>query len=161
MRRTLTALTVLFLSLTPAARVSADGVPPVMDPAAAELSHQLRNPKTPPIKYWLAVAQCETGSNWQDKGRFAGGLGIYVGTWRNYGGRQFAPHPAQATPTEQMVVANRIAVYGYQTKNDYLTLEDKLNNRPYFRPRAGFFGWGCVANNKYLHPRKWVKRYGS
>lgn len=100
----------------------------------------------PPNSYWDRVAQCETASNWQDRGNFAGGLGIARKTWIGYGGKEFAPTPDKATKFEQIIVANRIAIYGYQTKNEYITLQDKLNNKPYFRPPAGFMGWGCIKN---------------
>lgn len=106
----------------------------------------------PSIKYWKKVAQCETGSNWQDKGRWGGGLGIADTTWKGYGGYEFAKHPSEATVSEQIIVANRIAIFGYQTKDDYLTLDDKLNNRPFFRDPVGFYGWGCIKNNRYLRP---------
>ena len=111
-----------------------------------------------PTDYWLDVSQCETNSDWKDGGRFAGGLGIALTTWVNYGGRQFAPRPNQATMDEQIIVAHRISVTGYQTKHTYLTLEDRLNNRPFFRPPAGFFGWGCIRNNPYLHPKNWLRK---
>ena len=127
----------------------------LMEPAVLELQAQMKVRGTMPPAYWRDVAQCETAGNWKDHGKWGGGLGIYLGTWRRFGGREFASHPAEASVHEQMIVANRIAVLGYQTKNDYMTLDDKLNNRPYFRPRSGFFGWGCIANNHYLHPKTW------
>jgi hypothetical protein len=106
----------------------------------------------PSIKYWSKVAQCETAGNWQDKGNWGGGLGIAESTWKGYGGRQFAPHPSQATVLEQIVVANRIAVFGFQT-NEYRTLQDRLDAKPFFRPAVGFNGWGCIKNNRYLKPK--------
>jgi hypothetical protein len=105
----------------------------------------------PENSYWDKVAQCETRSDWKDRGKFAGGLGIYIQTWRGYGGQEFAPKQWLATRDEQIIVANRIALHGYQT-NEFLTLDDKLANRPFFRPPAGFLGWGCIKNNKYLKP---------
>lgn len=106
----------------------------------------------PSIRYWKDVAQCETGGNWKDKGNFGGGLGIAQATWDGFGGREFAAHPSQATQFEQIVVANRISTFGYQTKNDYRTLADKEANKPFFRDPVGFYGWGCIKNNKYLRP---------
>ena len=58
---------------------------------------------------------------------------------------------------EQIVIANRISKFGFQTKNTFLTLDDRMNNRPFFRPASGVFGWGCVKNNRYLHPHVWHK----
>ena len=106
----------------------------------------------PSIKYWKKVAQCETAGNWQDGGNWGGGLGIARSTWGAYGGKEFASHPSKATMIEQIVVANRISVFGYQTKDEFITLEDKLNNKPFRRPPVGFTGWGCIKNNEYLRP---------
>lgn len=93
--------------------------------------------------YWHRMAQCETGGDWKNKGRWSGGLGIYTQTWYGYGGREFAKKPELATIEEQIIVANRISTQGYQTKNEFLTLEDRQKNRPFFRPPVGFGGWGC------------------
>jgi hypothetical protein len=109
-------------------------------------------------KYWDAVAVCETNSNWKDGGNFAGGLGIALSTWQGYGGYEFAKTPAKATREEQIFIANRVSVFGYQTKNVFMTMEDKLNNKPFFRPAAGFFGWGCIKNRTSLHPSKWERK---
>ena len=105
-----------------------------------------------PDWYWDKVAQCETAGDWQNPGRWSGGLGIYVDTWRGYGGLQFAPSPPQASREEQIVIANRISMFGFQTRNLFMTWEDRENNRPFFRPPVGFNGWGCIKNNKRLTP---------
>jgi hypothetical protein len=105
----------------------------------------------PSIHYWKKVAQCETGQNWKNGGNFSGGLGIAQSTWEGYGGLDFGKHPYDATVLEQIVVANRISLFGYQT-NEYLTLDDKLTNKPFYRPAVGFRGWGCIKNNAYLKP---------
>lgn len=96
--------------------------------------------------YWHRMAQCETGGNWKDTGKWSGGLGIYIQTWKGYGGLEFAKKPELATIEEQIIVANRISTQGYQTKNEFLTLEDRQNNKPFFRPPVGFSGWGCKKN---------------
>lgn len=93
--------------------------------------------------YWHRMAQCETGGNWHNKGKWSGGLGIYTQTWKGYGGLEFASKPERATITEQIIVANRISTQGYQTKNEFKTLEDRQNNKPFFREPVGFSGWGC------------------
>ena len=113
--------------------------------------------KQMPIGFWDDLAQCETRSNWKDKGQWGGGLGMAVQTWRNYGGRQFSSHPSGATKEQQIEVARRVAVNGFQTKNQFLTLADRQANRPFFRPAAGWFGWGCIANNTYLRPWVWLR----
>lgn len=111
----------------------------------------LRTLKAPPDSYWDMVAKCETGNNWQNKGKWAGGLGIYIRTWKNFGGLQFAKHPSLATREEQIVIANNIALYGWQTTS-FLTYEDRVNNKPFFRNPVGFNGWGCIKNNPHLKP---------
>jgi Transglycosylase-like domain len=70
-------------------------------------------------KMWDELAECETGGDWNNPGDFGGGLGIYVGTWRMYGGRQFAARPQWASKAQQIIIAERIA-------------------------RDGFGGWGCA-----------------
>jgi hypothetical protein len=58
---------------------------------------------------WNRVAMCEEGGNWQaDGSRFSGGLGITRANWSIYGGLQYASSAAQATPDEQIMVAERI-----------------------------------------------------
>ena len=96
--------------------------------------------------YWHRMAECETGSNWKDKGTWSGGLGIYKQTWSGYGGKQFAPKPELATIDEQIIIANRISTQGYQTKNEFRTFEDRQQNKPFFREPVGFGGWGCKKN---------------
>lgn len=120
--------------------------PKRMEPAQVEFAQQVRNPKVASTRYWNRVAQCETGSNWQNGGQYSGGLGIYINTWISYGGRQFADVPHKATKLQQIVVANRISVLGFQTKNKYITFDDRINNRPYFQNPVGFTGWGCIKN---------------
>jgi hypothetical protein len=117
-------------------------------PYDAEWLATLKKPKD---SYWDKVAQCETRQNWQNKGQWAGGLGIYVRTWKNFGGHEFANHPSKATREEQIIIANRIALYGWQTQS-YLTYEDKINDKPFFRNPVGFYGWGCIAQNPNLKP---------
>lgn len=114
-----------------------------------ELKAQLVSKKGGSVKFWEAVAWCETNHDWDDGGYYAGGLGIAQVTWRGFGGRQFAPTAKTATKEEQIIVANRIAFFGFQTKNEYRTLADKQNNKPFFRPAVGWksmtkWGKGCV-----------------
>jgi peptidoglycan/LPS O-acetylase OafA/YrhL len=85
-----------------------------------------------PDSFWQTMARCETGNNWQNGGEYAGGLGIYVGTWGQWGGREFAPAPDQATPAQQIVVANRVSTQGWMRP-------DGRFERP-----VGFSGWGCL-----------------
>jgi hypothetical protein len=62
--------------------------------------------------FWDKLAWCETQGDWQNGGKYAGGLGIYQGTWENWGGTEFAPTPDKATKEEQIVVAQRVSTLG-------------------------------------------------
>jgi LysM repeat protein len=59
---------------------------------------------------WSAIAACESGGNWSaDTGNgFYGGLQFTEGTWLGYGGGQYASSASQATPAEQIAVAQRV-----------------------------------------------------
>jgi hypothetical protein len=114
-----------------------------------ELRAQLKTRKAGSVRFWEAVSWCETNHDWDDHGYYAGGLGIAQVTWRGFGGWQFAKSPQHATKEQQIIVANRISFLGFQTKNVYRTLDDKLNNRPFFRPAIGWrssknWGRGCI-----------------
>ena len=92
--------------------------------------------------YWDQMAECETGGRWQRVARYGGGLGIYIGTWRTYGGTDFAPTPDRATREEQIIVANRIATYGWSRRDG---TEVKA---------VGFHAWGCqrtIGSPPLLH----------
>jgi hypothetical protein len=119
---------------------------PVMHP---ELVAQLRSKKGGSIAFWEAVSWCETNHDWDDGGYYSGGLGMAQSVWVNYGGKQFASRPSKATKQEQIIIANRTAFFGFQTKNVFRTLEDRENNKPFFRPAQGWksmtkWGKGCV-----------------
>ena len=114
-----------------------------------ELVEQIRTRKAGSIKFWEAVSWCETNHNWNNGGYFSGGLGMAQSVWVNYGGKQFASRPSKATKEEQIIVGNRVSFLGYQTKNTFRNLDDKLNNRPFFRPAIGWrssknWGRGCI-----------------
>jgi hypothetical protein len=58
---------------------------------------------------WDKVAMCEEGGNWTVRGAsYSGGLGISNTNWVAYGGTQYAYSAADATPEEQVAVAERI-----------------------------------------------------
>jgi len=59
---------------------------------------------------WAAIAACESGGNWgaNTGNGFYGGLQFTQGTWNAYGGGQYASSANQATPAQQMAVANRV-----------------------------------------------------
>lgn len=55
---------------------------------------------------------CEEGGNWHAEGAlYSGGLGISRVNWVAYGGLEFAPDGAQASPDAQIMVAERIQSY--------------------------------------------------
>ena len=72
-----------------------------------------RNVTRERVAMWDELADCETGGDWHNGGDYGGGLGIYVGTWRMYGGREFAARPQWASKAQQIAVAERIALDGY------------------------------------------------
>jgi hypothetical protein len=80
--------------------------------AAAEQA-QAAQARARRVAMWEELADCETGGDWYNGGDYGGGLGIYVGTWRMYGGREFAARPQWATKAQQIAVAERIALDGY------------------------------------------------
>ena len=62
--------------------------------------------------HWDELAQCESGGRWDtvDSGAvgYDGGLGIFRGTWRAYGGTEFASNAGLATREQQIIVGMRI-----------------------------------------------------
>lgn len=161
--------------LTVASPAAADPPPPrpdrgavhatqVVDRARSELEWQLRHGGIP-LEAWQHVAQCETQQDWRNPGHYAGGLGIYTrgrftpehlrtgkaGTWEGWGGEEYAPSPDKATVTEQIVIANRIAIFGWRTT---FTLRAGWKGAPmtfvHAKPGIGVTGWGCVKTHRYL-----------
>jgi hypothetical protein len=58
---------------------------------------------------WAALAACESSGNWSEtKGSFEGGLQFSNATWLAYGGGQYAQHAYNASPAEQIAVAERV-----------------------------------------------------
>lgn len=83
--------------------------------------------------YWRKLALCETDANWHNAGRHSGGLGMSVEDWKTWGGTEFASTPAEATPAQQIEVANRIATEGW-------TNAEGVAVKP-----VGFARWRCVV----------------
>jgi hypothetical protein len=111
------------------------------------------------IEFWDKLAVCETNSNWQDTGQYAGGLGIYtkgefrdsvMGTWEHFGGEEFAPSPDKATKEQQIIIANRISVEGYRTTVTRDADKAKRMGVPqvyeWYQEPVGFNGWGCYKS---------------
>jgi hypothetical protein len=59
---------------------------------------------------WDTIAQCESSGNWSmNSGNgFSGGLQFHPGTWRSHGGTAYAPYAYQATPAQQIEIAERV-----------------------------------------------------
>ena len=125
--------------------VSATDLQPVVLTKPYKVSYlsKTKKPKVP-LEFWDELARCETGGNWKNGGNWAGGLGIAQSTWYGYGGREFSKSPHLATKEQQIIVANRIAITGYQTKNVFLKESDRPH-KPFFRRAVGFSGWGALG----------------
>jgi hypothetical protein len=95
------------------------------------------------IKFIDRLAHCETHSDWKNGGNWSGGLGIARSTWIAFGGRQFARAPHYATKQEQIVVANRIALWGFTHRNGRFVFP------------VGLGGWGALD---CARPVRLVKR---
>ena len=85
-------------------------------PTAVSLTSGAVNP------LWDKIAAAESSGRWNDNnsgghstssGAPRGGLQITDGTWKAYGGTQFAPTAAQASKEQQIEVAKRIAFTGW------------------------------------------------
>lgn len=59
---------------------------------------------------WDALAQCESGGDWNiDTGNgFSGGLQFHPQTWLGHGGGQYAPTAAGATREQQIAIAEKV-----------------------------------------------------
>ena len=59
---------------------------------------------------WDAVAQCESGGNWQiNTGNgYYGGLQFSAQTWSGHGGGQYAATADQATKEQQIEIAEKV-----------------------------------------------------
>jgi len=94
-----------------------------------------QSPLTAPIatdQYWDAMARCETNTRWHRDTKWGGGLGIYLKTWKVFGGLEFAPRAGLASRLDQIEVANRIATLGYTSPSGY-----------HYKP-IGYHAWGCA-----------------
>lgn len=83
---------------------------------------------------WDAVMPHE-GRTWNNadtghNGHF-GGLQFSPGTWKDYGGEEFAPRADLASPEQQKTVADRVAFYGYNG-----------------RPPQGLGAWEAITKGK-------------
>ncbi|MGF6887379.1 hypothetical protein ABIA39_005888 [Nocardia sp. GAS34] len=63
-----------------------------------------------PDSDWDRLAQCESGGNWGTNtgNGFHGGLQFSQGTWRSYGGGEYAAAPEHASREQQISVAEKV-----------------------------------------------------
>ncbi len=82
---------------------------PVTEQVAVGAKERPAAPPSTSGRNWDALAKCEAGGNWSiNTGNgYYGGLQYSPGTWRAYGGTEFAPLPHQATREQQIAVAER------------------------------------------------------
>ena len=57
---------------------------------------------------WDAIAQCESGGNWQINSTYDGGLQFHPNTWLAYGGGRYARYAYQATREQQIAIAEKV-----------------------------------------------------
>lgn len=62
---------------------------------------------------WDDVAYCESTWRWSYNGRFDGGVQFTASTWQAFGGGQYSQYAWQATPEQQIDIAERVAFYGH------------------------------------------------
>lgn len=91
----------------------------VDEPATADRMERIQVTDTvppPPLPVpehydiWLRLAGCESGSRWAYNGGsgYDGGLQFSPRSWTAMGGGEFAQYAWQATPLQQMMVAERL-----------------------------------------------------
>ncbi len=64
---------------------------------------------------WDQVAYCESTWRWHYDGPsgFDGGVQFTASTWKAFGGHEYAAYAHQATPEQQIDIAERVAFYGH------------------------------------------------
>lgn len=121
MRKIFVVCLIAMTSVLPAQRVDAHQSDHVLPRMSERRKYQLSS------KFVERLAWCETHGNWKDGGNWAGGLGIAKSTWIAFGGRQFGQSPDRATKRHQIVVANRIALWGFTRKDGRFVYPVGLN----------------------------------
>jgi LysM repeat protein len=99
------ALAALAAPPAPAAPVSAGPAAPAVQAQASSPA-----PASSGGVNWAAIAACESGGNWSAStgNGFYGGLQFTEQTWLGYGGGRYAPSANQATPAQQIAVAQQV-----------------------------------------------------
>jgi len=77
-----------------------------------EQIEQVVEPPTPPAPSgdvdWDAIAQCESGQQWDLDSTYDGGLQFHPDTWLGYGGGAYARYAWQATREQQIAIAEKV-----------------------------------------------------
>jgi hypothetical protein len=58
--------------------------------------------------HWWGLALCESGGDWEMRGRYHGGLSFHPRTWAAYRGKWLPKFAYNATPAEQIRVARKV-----------------------------------------------------
>lgn len=84
--------------------------PPQQRVVRLGINDSLRAPLVADGSIWDRLAQCEATGNWavNSGNGYYGGLQFDAGTWRAYGGTDYAPLPHQASRDEQIAVASKV-----------------------------------------------------
>jgi hypothetical protein len=92
--------------------------PVTLEAVAAVLAARPKPPPPPPAPpaaaapsggAWDELAQCESGGNWAStKGMFEGGLQFSNSNWLAYGGGAYAQHAYDASPSQQIAIAEKV-----------------------------------------------------
>jgi hypothetical protein len=126
MNKIIVALAIVIGSLAPASSTEAQPTHSTLPRMSERRKFQLS------AKFVDRLAWCETHGNWKDGGNWAGGLGIARSTWIAFGGRQFARTPDRASKEQQVIVANRIALWGFTHRDGRFVYP------------VGLSGWGAL-----------------
>lgn len=113
-------------------QMSAPSTPVVRPSNGAGLYAGGTGKKIATVEFWMELAYCETHQDWSNPGTWSGGLGIYNGTWKQWGGREFAPTAETASLSQQIIVANRISTQGWRRPDGS------------FQEPVWFTGWGAL-----------------
>ena len=113
-------------------QMESPAVPLVRSESAAGLYAGGTGKKIATVEFWMELAYCETHQDWDNPGTWSGGLGIYNGTWYQWGGREFSHTAETASVSEQIIVANRISTQGWRRPDGS------------FQEPVWFTGWGAL-----------------
>lgn len=92
-------------------------------------------------RFYIRLAQCETGSNFQhDTRSYTSGFGIAKGVWMRY---SHSTDARRYTPRQQAIVVDRIAFLGFD------------DGRRYWPP-VGPWGWGAIRTQNCMQLQQFI-----